>query len=85
MSKFLSLGMELVDVVRASRAGPAAVLGRADIGRLEIGAAGDASLLELAEGEFDYRDVLGETRSGRWRLKAQGLVVAGRWWHPPPA
>ena len=38
MSKFLSLGMELVDVIRASRAGPAAVLGRADIGRLEIGA-----------------------------------------------
>ena len=85
MSKFLSLGMELVEVIRASSAGPAAVLGRADIGRLEIGAAGDATLLELAEGEFDYRDVLGETRSGRWRLKAQGLVVAGRWWHPPPA
>ena len=85
MSKFLSLGMELVEVIRACSAGPAAVLGRADIGRLEIGAAGDATLLELAEGEFDYRDVLGETRSGRWRLKAQGLVVAGRWWHPPPA
>jgi len=85
MSKFLSLGMELVEVIRASSAGPAAVLGRADIGRLEIGAAGDATLLELAEGEFDYRDVLGETRSGRWRLKARGLVVAGRWWHPPPA
>ena len=85
MSKFLSLGMELVEVIRASSAGPAAVLGRADIGSLEIGAAGDATLLELAEGEFDYRDVLGETRSGRWRLKARGLVVAGRWWHPPPA
>ena len=85
MSKFLSLGMELVEVIRASSAGPAAVLGRADIGRLDIGAAGDATLLELAEGEFDYRDVLGETRSGRWRLKARGLVVAGRWWHPPPA
>jgi len=85
MSKFLSLGMELVEVIRAGTTAPAAVLGRADIGRLEIGAAGDATLLELAEGEFDYRDVLGETRSGRWRLKARGLVVAGRWWHPPPA
>ena len=85
MSKFLCLGMNLVDVIRAGTTAPAAVLGRADIGRLEIGAAGDATLLELAEGEFDYRDVLGETRSGRWRLKARGLVVAGRWWHPPPA
>jgi dihydroorotase len=82
MSKFLCLGMALVDVVRASTAAPAAALGRTDIGRLEIGAAGDATVLELAEGEFDYRDVLGETRQGRQRLNVRGLVVGGRWWHP---
>ena len=82
MSKFLCLGMELVDVIRASTAAPAAALGRTNIGRLEIGAAGDATLLEMAEGEFDYRDVLGETRKGRWRLNVRGLVVGGRWWHP---
>ncbi|HEY1432094.1 MAG TPA: hypothetical protein VGF39_10785 [Stellaceae bacterium] len=61
-------------------AAPAAALGRADIGRLEIGAVGDATVLELAESEFDYRDVLGESRSGRWRLKLRGRVVAGRSW-----
>ena len=82
MSKFLCLGMELVDVIRASTAAPAAALGRTNIGRLEIGAAGDATLLEMAEGEFDYRDVLGETRKGQWRLNVRGLVVGGRWWHP---
>jgi dihydroorotase len=82
MSKFLCLGMALVDVVRASTAAPAAALGRTDIGRLEIGAAGDATVLELAEGEFEYRDVLGETRQGRQRLNVRGLVVGGRWWHP---
>jgi len=85
MSKFLCLGMGLTDVVRASTAASAAALGRTDIGMLEIGAAGDASVLELAEGEFEYRDVLGEVRAGRHRLKARGLVVAGRWWHPPQA
>jgi dihydroorotase len=83
MSKFLCLGMELVDVIRASTAAPAAALGRTDIGRLEIGAAGDATVLELAEGDFEYRDVLGEVRTGSSRLKARGVVVAGRWWHPP--
>src|SRR6516162_3091321 len=82
MSKFLCLGMELVDVIRASTAAPAAALGRADIGRLAIGAVGDATVLELAEGEFEYRDVLGETRKGQWRLNVRGLVVGGRWWHP---
>ena len=85
MSKFLCLGMELIDVIRASTAAPAAALGRADIGKLEIGAAGDATVLELAEGEFEYRDVLGEARVGRLRLNARGLVVGGRWWHPPKA
>ena len=83
MSKFLCLGMDLTEVIRASTLAPAAALGRADLGRLEIGAVGDATVLELVEGNFDYRDVLGEVRSGRWRLKARGLVVAGRWWHPP--
>jgi len=83
VSKFLCLGMELVDVIRASTATPAAALGRSDIGRLEIGTVGDATVLELGEGDFDYRDVLGEVRSGRRRLEAKGLVVAGRWWHPP--
>jgi len=78
MSKFLCLGMGLADVVRAGTAAPAAALGRSDIGTLAIGAVGDATLLELAEGEIDYRDVRGETRKGRQQLKTRGLVVAGR-------
>jgi len=82
-SKFLCLGMELVDVIKASTLAPAVALGRQDLGRLEIGAIGDATLLELAEGQFEYRDVLAESRSGRWRLIARGLVVAGRLWHRP--
>ncbi len=85
MSKFLCLGMGLVEVIRASTLAPAAALGRHDLGRLESGAVGDATLLELAEGQFDYRDVLGESRSGRWRLNLRGLVVAGRRWPPHQA
>jgi dihydroorotase len=80
MSKFLCLGMELIDVIRASTAAPAAALGRTDIGRLQIGAVGDATVLELTEGDFEYRDVLGEARTGRQRLHARGLVVTGAWW-----
>jgi len=52
MSKFLCLGMELVDVIRASTVAPATALGRADIGVLEIGATGDASVLETHRGRF---------------------------------
>ena len=80
MSKLLSLGMPLTDVIRASTVAPARAIGRDDIGHLMLGAVGDASILDLAEGSFDYRDVLGETRQGRQRLSASGLVVNGEWW-----
>ncbi len=83
MSKFLALGVEFGAVIRASTAAPAASLGRGDLGHLAVGATGDASILELVEGEFEFRDVLGESRRGRRRLAARGLVVAGRLWQPP--
>ena len=82
MSKFLALGMGLGAVVQAGTAAPAAALGRNDLGHLAVGAVGDASILELAEGEFDFRDVLGESRRGRTRLIARGLVVGGKPWQP---
>src|SRR5712691_6327713 len=82
MSKFLMLGVELGAVVRVSTGAPSAALGRGDLGHLAVGAVGDASILELVEGEFDFRDVLGESRRGRQRLVVSGLVVAGRRWPP---
>jgi len=82
MSKFLMLGLELGAVIRASTAAPAAALGRGDLGHLAVGAVGDASILDLDEGEFDFRDVLGESRRGKERLVVSGLVVAGRRWQP---
>jgi dihydroorotase len=77
MSKLLSLGMELTAVIRAGTCAPAAAIGRDGLGHLGVGAVGDASILDLAEGRFDYKDVLGETRQGRLRLSASGLVVGG--------
>jgi dihydroorotase len=82
MSKLLSLGMELTEVIRAGTAAPASAIGRSDLGHFGEGAIGDATIITLSDGEFDYRDVLGETRKGRLRLMASGLVVGGKWWHP---
>jgi dihydroorotase len=81
MSKLLSLGMSLGDVIRAGTIAAAKAVGQDDIGHLSPGAAGDATVIDLAEGAFEYRDVLGETRQGRSRLTASGLVVNGKWWN----
>ena len=54
MAKFLALGVELGAVIRAGTAAPAAALGRADLGHLAVGAVGDATILELVEGEYRF-------------------------------
>ena len=81
MSKFLTLGMTLPDVVAASTMNPARALQRPDLGSLKPGSAGDASILDIKQGEFRYEDVLGEIVTGPERIAAEGLVVGGRWLH----
>jgi len=81
MSKFLCLGMALGDVVRAATAAPARALRRADLGSLSPGAAGDASVIALQGGAFDYVDATGEPMTGDKRLIARGVVMNGRWWN----
>ncbi len=82
MSKFLCLGMPLVEVVRASTSAPAAAIRRDDLGTLAKGAIGDATVLELREGSFEYVDVDGVVLTGEQRLFSQGMVLGGQWWSP---
>lgn len=81
MSKFLCLDMPLAEVVRAATASPATALKRPDLGTLAPGSAGDASILDLGQGAFDYVDSTGERLTGGARLAARGVVIGGRVWH----
>ena len=81
MSKFLCLGMPLDEVIRQSTVNAAHALKRTELGSLKPGAAGDATVLTVKEGTFDYVDVLGEHLAGNRRIIADATVVAGRWWH----
>jgi dihydroorotase len=82
MSKFLCLGMPLDRVIKAATEVPARAVKRHALGTLKPGSPGDATILSLDEGKFDYIDVVGEHLEGRQRLHARGTVVAGQWWHP---
>ena len=79
LSKFLCLGMELPAVIAASTVNAATAMKRPELGTLKVGSPGDATVLSLREGSFDYVDVVGETLTGDRRLLAEGTVVAGRW------
>ena len=41
---------------------------------------GDASLIRIDEGNFDYVDVTGEHLAGTKRISAQGIIIRGEWW-----
>jgi dihydroorotase len=85
MSKFLCLGMPLTDVIAASTANAAFALKRPELGSLKPGCVGDATVLSVKEGRFDYVDVVGEHLTGERRIVSEGVVIAGRWWHPKHA
>ncbi len=82
LSKFLCLGVSLPDVIAASTVNAAMAIKRPGLGSLKVGSEGDATLLRLEEGRFDYVDTTGEHLEGHQRLTSQGVVLAGKWWHP---
>jgi dihydroorotase len=85
MSKFLHLGMSLNDVISKSTVAAASALKRPELGSLKPGSVGDATILSVQDGAFPLEDVLGEVVTGRQKLKSEGVVVGGRWWHPTAA
>ncbi|MCJ2088972.1 amidohydrolase/deacetylase family metallohydrolase [Methylobacterium sp. E-005] len=82
MSKMLCLGMSLTDVIAASTVNAAVAVKRMEYGTLKVGALGDATVLAVRDGAFDYVDTRGEHMTGAQRITAEGVVLKGRWWHP---
>ncbi len=80
LSKFVCLGMPLGDIIRAATVAPAAAINRPELGTLAPGTVGDASLLVLKKGRFDYGDSTGQIMAGEQRLSCDGVVIDGRWW-----
>ena len=78
MSKFLAMGMPLVDVVRASTTNPATQVKRPEIGQIAAGAEADIAVFRLDKGAFGYLDVIGGRIEGRERLVTEMTVRAGR-------
>lgn len=84
MSKFWCLGMELDDVIRAATETPARALRRPELGSLRPGTPGDATILRIEEGEFDYVDAEGAVLRGDKRLVCEDIVLGGKVWTGGP-
>ncbi len=82
LSKFLCLGMDLKDVIAASTVNCGTALQRPEYGSLRVGALGDATIISVKKGSFDYVDVLGEHLIGDRKIISEGVVLKGAMWHP---
>jgi dihydroorotase len=82
MSKFLCMGMSLYDVVKCSTENAGLMLQRTEYGSLKPGSLGDATILKVKDGKFDYFDVVGEKLVGDRKIVSEGVVLKGKWWHP---
>jgi dihydroorotase len=79
MSKFLALGMPLMDVIACSTINAANALRREDLGRIAVGGIADLSVLAIADGEFTFEDSVGEKIQSSTALSPRGMVMDGQW------
>jgi len=82
MTHLLSFGVPVEDVIARVTVNPARALRRDDLGRLDEGGIGDATVLRLEEGRFTIQDVDGRTRETDRRLICAGTVRAGEYVAP---
>ncbi|SDF04330.1 dihydroorotase [Pricia antarctica] len=78
MSKFLTMGMPLKEVVLRGSWKPAQAIKRADLGNLDVGAVADIALLNLETGKFGFVDAGGKRITGNQKLEAALTVREGK-------
>jgi dihydroorotase len=78
MSKFLSLGFSLEQVVTMATSAPAKIINRAPkLGTLQVGAPGDVAIMEFVTGDVSFVDTRNNSRPGKAQLKPVQTVTAG--------
>jgi dihydroorotase len=78
MSKFLSLGVPLAEVIKMSTLAPAEAIRRPELGHLGVGAVADLAVFGLETGDFGFLDVRNLRRSGTQRLACELTLREGR-------
>lgn len=78
MSKFLAMGFTLEQVITMVTSKPASIINRLQKhGTLQIGAPGDATLLELVKGQVEFVDTRNNKRQGNVLIRPTNTVVNG--------
>jgi dihydroorotase len=79
ISKFLNMGLPLRKIIELTTISPASILGLdSQIGTLKEGYAGDATILNLEKGTFNFWDSINSKRVGSEFIKVKDIVKGGK-------
>ncbi len=78
MSKFMLMGMDLKEVIKASTWSPAQAIQREELGNLSVGAPADIAVLNLRKGNFGFFDYTGYRQEGLEKLECEMTVRDGK-------
>ncbi len=78
MSKFMLMGMDLKEVIKASTWSPAQAIKREELGNLSVGAPADIAVLNLRKGDFGFFDYTGYKQEGKEKLECEMTVRDGK-------
>jgi dihydroorotase len=78
MSKYLSMGMSLQEVIYRSTVTPAREINRPELGTLSVGAEADVAVLRRLEGSFGYSDCGRAKMVGSSKLECAMTLRAGK-------
>jgi dihydroorotase len=77
MSKYLSMGMPLREVIERSTVTPAREIGHPELGTLSVGAEADVAVLKRMEGAFGFTDCGRAKMVGKEKLECLMTIRAG--------
>lgn len=78
MSKFLAMGMNLPEVIKASTWKPAQIIKREELGNLSVGNEADIAILNLRKGKFGLFDYTGYKLDTDKKLECEMTIRAGK-------
>jgi dihydroorotase len=78
MSIFMTMGMDVPAIIKASTWSPAQVIKREELGNLSVGSGADIAIIGVREGNFGFFDILGYRVEGKRKFECQATIRNGK-------
>jgi dihydroorotase len=78
MSIFMTMGMEVPAIIKASTWAPAQSIKREELGNLSVGSVADIAVLGIREGNFGFFDRIGHKETGTKKFECQATIRNGK-------